>query len=75
MELQESELARLPGESEGAWTPGEGEDPPPRSVQEQADRLEKIILTAAGRHILRGARADSRPWALDPELGEAVRER
>ena len=53
----------------------------PRSVQDrlgailQADRLEKIILAAAGRHIPRGARADRRPWALDPELKEAVRER
>ena len=58
-----------------ALTPVEGEDPPPRSVQEQADRLEKIILAAAGCHIPRGARADPRPWALDPELEEAVRER
>ena len=81
MELQESKLARLPGRVWGALTPGEGEDPPPRSVQDrleailQADRLEKIILTVAGRHIPRGARADPRPWALDPELEEAVRER
>ena len=54
-------------------TPAEGEDPPPRSVQEQADRLEKIILAAAGRHIPRGARADPLPWALDPELEEERR--
>ena len=62
-------------ECERELTPKEGEDPPPRTVQEQADRLEKIILAAARRHIPRGARADPRPWALDPELEEAVRER
>ena len=67
MELQESKLARLPGRVWGALTPGEGEDPPLRSVQDrleailQADRLEKIILAVAGRHIPRGARVDPVP--------------
>ena len=80
MELQENKLARLPGRVWGCTDPG-GEDPPPRSVQDRleailhANRLEKIILTAAGRHIPRGAWADPRPRALDPELEEAVRER
>ena len=31
-----------------------------------------MLRTSAIRHIPRGARADPRPWALDPELQEAV---
>ena len=72
-------------ECEEALTPGKEplfrQHPSPRSVQDcleailQADRLEKIILAAAGRQIPMGARANLRPRALDPELEEAVPER
>ena len=47
----------------------------PVSVQRMADRFEEALRSAAERHIPRGARADPRPWALDPELVEAVEER
>ena len=48
---------------------------PAGSVQEAATRLTGIIQSAAKRHIPKGARADPRPWALHPDLQEAVRAR
>ncbi|KAF0314478.1 putative RNA-directed DNA polymerase from transposon BS [Amphibalanus amphitrite] len=47
----------------------------PLTVQQRTDRFEEALRTAAARHIPRGARADPRPWALDPALVEAVLER
>ena len=34
-----------------------------------------MVLAASKKHVPRGARADSKPWALDPELQRAVEER
>ena len=45
------------------------------TTQKLADRFEEAMRSAAVRHIPRGARADPRPWALDPEVQEAVQER
>ena len=45
---------------------------PARSVQELATHVTEAIKRAAIAHIPRGARADPRPWALAPELVEAV---
>ena len=46
--------------------------PQPPTAQRLADRFEEVLRTSTVRHIPRGARADPRPWALDPELQEAV---
>ena len=46
--------------------------PQPPTAQRLTDRFEEVLRTSAIRHIPRGARADPRPWALDPELQEAV---
>ncbi|KAF0304083.1 putative RNA-directed DNA polymerase from transposon BS [Amphibalanus amphitrite] len=51
-----------------AGTPGE-------SAQLQSDRFSTALRQAGVRHIPCGARADPKPWALDPELREAVAER
>ncbi|KAF0312608.1 hypothetical protein FJT64_016648 [Amphibalanus amphitrite] len=48
---------------------------PTRTAQEAATRLTETIQNAAKRHIPRGARADPRPWALHPDLQEAIRDR
>ena len=45
------------------------------STQELATRFHEVLQRASQRHIPRGARSDARPWALDPELEEAVEER
>ena len=47
----------------------------PVTTQRLADQFEEALRSAAVRHIPRGARADPRPWALDPELQEAARDR
>ncbi|KAF0307586.1 putative RNA-directed DNA polymerase from transposon BS [Amphibalanus amphitrite] len=46
-----------------------------RTAQEAATRLTETIQNAAKRHIPKGARADPRPWALHPDLQEAIRDR
>ena len=46
--------------------------PQPPTAQRLTDRFEEVLRTSAIRHIPRGARAEPRPWALDPELQEAV---
>ena len=48
---------------------------PPQSVQETSSRLTSTIQEAAKKHIPRGARTDPKPWALHPDLREAVRAR
>ncbi|KAF0298696.1 Retrovirus-related Pol polyprotein from type-1 retrotransposable element R1 4 [Amphibalanus amphitrite] len=48
---------------------------PDLTTQVLADRFESALQRAAVRHIPRGARADPRPWALDPDLQEAIVER
>ena len=48
---------------------------PTRTAQEAATRLTQTIQNAAKRSIPRGARADPRPWALHPDLQEAIRDR
>ena len=47
----------------------------PVTTQRLADQFEEALRSAAVRHIPRGARADPRPWALDPELQEGARDR
>ena len=44
-------------------------------VESLACRFNEIIVEASQKFVPRGARADPRPWALDPELVEAVAER
>ena len=44
-------------------------------VETLASRLTEIIQAASVEAIPRGARADPKPWACDPEVEEAVRER
>ncbi|KAF0311702.1 hypothetical protein FJT64_017543 [Amphibalanus amphitrite] len=46
--------------------------PEHESVQELATRFHQALEEASVRHIPRGARNQPRPWALDPELKEAV---
>ena len=49
--------------------------PEHESVQELATRFHEVLRRASLRHIPRGARPDAKPWAMDPELEEAVEER
>ena len=50
--------------------------PPPRATaQALITKLTEVVLTASRKHVPRGARADPKPWALDPELQRAVEER
>ncbi|KAF0299012.1 8-oxo-dGDP phosphatase NUDT18 [Amphibalanus amphitrite] len=46
--------------------------PEHESDQELATRFHQALEEASVRHIPRGARNQPRPWALDPELKEAV---
>ena len=48
---------------------------PARTARDATTRLTRNINLAATRHIPKGARRDPRPWALHPELQEAVRAR
>ena len=48
---------------------------PPQTVQQMSTLFTETLQKASTRCIPRGARADPRPWALDPELQEAVAER
>ncbi|KAF0295996.1 RNA-directed DNA polymerase from mobile element jockey [Amphibalanus amphitrite] len=45
------------------------------TVDQLSNRLTDAIMQASAKHIPRGARADPKPWALDPELERAVAER
>ncbi|KAF0300623.1 RNA-directed DNA polymerase from mobile element jockey [Amphibalanus amphitrite] len=45
------------------------------SVEGLNERLVAAILSASTAHVPRGARADPKPWALDPDLVAAVAER
>ncbi|KAF0307222.1 Retrovirus-related Pol polyprotein from type-1 retrotransposable element R1 4 [Amphibalanus amphitrite] len=45
------------------------------SVERLAARFNDAIIEASARCVPRGARADPKPWALDPELVRAVEER
>ena len=49
--------------------------PEHESVQEAATRFHQVLQQASVHHIPRGARAGAKPWALDPELEEAVEAR
>ena len=49
--------------------------PEHESVQELATRFHEVLRRAGIHHVPRGARADAKPWALDPELKEAVKAR
>ncbi|KAF0314448.1 hypothetical protein FJT64_015103 [Amphibalanus amphitrite] len=52
------------------------EPPAPRcTAQSLATRFTEVLQRASGRHIPSGARADPKPWALDPELQLAIAER
>ena len=53
----------------------EGADSADDSVQGLATRFTAALRQAADKFIPRGSRADPKPWALDPELREAVAER
>ena len=51
---------------------------PPASVdsaQSIATRFTKVLQSANRRHVPSGARADPKPWALEPELQLAITER
>lgn len=48
---------------------------PSLTTQELSTRFTEVLHRASVRHIPRGARADPKPWALDPELREAIEER
>ena len=50
-------------------------EPARTSAQELATHLTDTIRRASIAHVPRGSRKDARPWALDPVLQEAVRER
>ena len=45
------------------------------TAQELATRFNETVLGASAKHIPRGARANPKPWALDPELQAAMAER
>ena len=45
------------------------------TVQELATRFTETVLRVSAKHIPRGARANPKPWALDPELQAAIAER
>ncbi|KAF0314337.1 Potassium voltage-gated channel protein Shab [Amphibalanus amphitrite] len=49
--------------------------PEHESVQEAATRFHQVLQQASVHHIPRGARAGAKPWALDPELEEAIEAR
>ncbi|KAF0306566.1 putative RNA-directed DNA polymerase from transposon BS [Amphibalanus amphitrite] len=50
---------------------------PPRgaTAQQLCTRFTAALQKASARHIPRGARADPKPWAADPELEEAIADR
>ncbi|KAF0287558.1 Dynein assembly factor 3, axonemal [Amphibalanus amphitrite] len=50
---------------------------PPRgaTAQQLCTRFTAALQQASARHIPRGARADPKPWAADPELEEAIADR
>ncbi|KAF0295049.1 hypothetical protein FJT64_007383 [Amphibalanus amphitrite] len=50
---------------------------PPRgaTAQQLCTRFTAALQKASARHIPRGARADPKPWAADPELKEAIADR
>ena len=50
-------------------------EPPQATAQELATRFTEVLQRASVLHIPRGARSDAKPWAMDPELEEAVAER
>ena len=45
------------------------------TVERLAEQFTDAVIEASVRHVPRGARADPRPWELDPELVQAVAER
>ena len=49
--------------------------PPGSTVQQLATRFTSTIQEASKKHIPRGARRDAKPWALHPELQEAISDR
>ena len=49
--------------------------PEHESAQELATRFHQVLYQASVHHIPRGARARTKPWALDPELEEAIEDR
>ena len=48
---------------------------PLQTAQEMSALFTDVLHRASVRHIPRGARADAKPWALDPELRDAIAER
>ena len=48
---------------------------PLQTAQEMSAWFTDVLHRASVRHIPRGARADAKPWALDPELRDAIAER
>ena len=42
---------------------------------QMARRFVDTVMKVSVKHVLRGAQADPKPWALDPELAQAVAER
>ena len=45
------------------------------TAQTLVTRFTDTVLSASRKHIPRGARKDAKPWAMDPELQQAVAER
>ena len=52
-----------------------GEDPERASAQLLVTKFTEAVLRASAKHVPRGARANPKPWALDPELRRAAEER
>ena len=69
--FKKADWAAFQAECEAAFEEAE----PQQTVQELSSRFTEVLHRASVRHIPRGARADPKPWALDPELSEAIAER
>ena len=69
--FQKADWAAFRAECEAAFE----EAGPPQSAQALSTHFTAVLHRASVRHIPRGARADPKPWALDPELRDAIAER
>ena len=69
--FQKADWTAFRTECEAAFEEAE----PLQTAQEMSTRFTSVLHRASVRHIPRGARADAKPWALDPELRESIAER
>ncbi|XP_043220268.1 uncharacterized protein LOC122380836 [Amphibalanus amphitrite] len=69
--FKKADWAAFQAECEAAFEEAE----PSLSTQELSTLFVNVLHQASVHHIPRGARADPKPWALDPELREAIAER